>query len=290
MSCKEGEFHIKPSLASTIYSDLYGSNIPSLRSWKDTYIGFYTPIEPPEKKQHQTTPQRLRMITVTGKGHATSSGGSNNGDCITSFIDKGSVESYRYYLCRRTIFEMLSDRGYNVPDSELTRTVAEFRSNFGEKPDLESLRVCISLCSEPYKKVLVIFFGTDEIRKATIQHIYGQIMKKENLHRLILIVQSKMNSFARKELANCPLKVDIFHIDDLLVNITKHVLQPKHEILNAEEQKMLLLKYKLEDKQLPYMLETDAIARYYALEKGQVVKITYKDGIVGSLETYRCVV
>lgn len=41
--------------------------------------------------------------------------------------------------------------------------------------------------------------------------------------------------------------------------------------------------------QLPRMLETDAIARYYGLEKGQVVKITCSGGLVDSLVTYRCV-
>lgn len=42
--------------------------------------------------------------------------------------------------------------------------------------------------------------------------------------------------------------------------------------------------------QLPLMLETDAFARYYGLEKGQVVKITYRGGAVGALKTYRCIV
>lgn len=37
------------------------------------------------------------------------------------------------------------------------------------------------------------------------------------------------------------------------------------------------------------MLENDAIARYYGLEKGQVVKITYNGGITDSWVTYRCV-
>lgn len=41
--------------------------------------------------------------------------------------------------------------------------------------------------------------------------------------------------------------------------------------------------------QFPIMLENDAISRYYGLEKGQVVKITYKGGISDSLVTYRCV-
>lgn len=41
--------------------------------------------------------------------------------------------------------------------------------------------------------------------------------------------------------------------------------------------------------QFPIMQKDDAIARYYGLEKGQVVKITYKGGMTDSLVTYRCV-
>lgn len=37
--------------------------------------------------------------------------------------------------------------------------------------------------------------------------------------------------------------------------------------------------------QLPPMLEADAFARYYGLEKGQVVKITYCGGVAGALKT-----
>lgn len=41
--------------------------------------------------------------------------------------------------------------------------------------------------------------------------------------------------------------------------------------------------------QLPRMLQQDAIARYYGLEKGQVVKVIYNGEITGSHVTYRCV-
>ncbi|KAM6590597.1 hypothetical protein CsatA_013202 [Cannabis sativa] len=41
--------------------------------------------------------------------------------------------------------------------------------------------------------------------------------------------------------------------------------------------------------QLPRMLKEDAIAEYYGLHKGQVVKISYTGGISNSYVTYRCV-
>jgi len=41
--------------------------------------------------------------------------------------------------------------------------------------------------------------------------------------------------------------------------------------------------------QLPRMSVKDAIARYYGLEKGQVVKVMYSGEITQSHVTYRCV-
>ncbi|KAG8656708.1 DNA-directed RNA polymerase V subunit 5C [Manihot esculenta] len=209
--------------------------------------------------------------------------------CMAEFVDQGSAESLRYYLSRKTILEMLRDRGYDVADLEVTRSLAEFRVEFGDKPELKRLRISASLRSNQRRQILVVFMGSDEIRTAAIRGLLCQIPNKESLHGLILILQSKMNHFARKELDKLQCKVETFQITELLLNITKHVIQPTYEILTAELTQQLLNKYKTEDKQLPRMLETDAIARYYGLEKGQVVKITCSGGLVDSLVTYRCV-
>ena len=82
-------------------------------------------------------------------------GGGGRGDCITSHVDEGSAKRLRYYLSRRTVLEMLRDRGYVVPDSELSRSLAEFRSAFGDKPDLLSLRITVPHSSNPYNRVFI---------------------------------------------------------------------------------------------------------------------------------------
>ncbi|XP_038980618.1 DNA-directed RNA polymerase V subunit 5A-like isoform X2 [Phoenix dactylifera] len=150
--------------------------------------------------------------------------------CMNSFVDQGSVESHRYFLARRTVLEMLRDRGYSVPAEEINLTLDGFRSDYGESPNLKRLSLSYSLPSPPYNK-----------------------------------------------------------ITELLVNITKHVLKPRHDVLTEEEKQKLLKKYNVEDSQLPRMLETDAVARYYGLQKGQVVKVTYDGELTRSHVTYRCI-
>ncbi|KAG5124700.1 hypothetical protein JHK82_031437 [Glycine max] len=232
-------------------------------------------------------------------------------ECIAKMTkDNGSMESLRYFLSRRTLLEMLQDRGYDVVQhANLSPSLAEFRSRFGQNPNPQTLAFCVSHLSNPSNTVLttfcflnhlpfsanvilvqVVFAGTDDIRKGTVNEICTQIADKGRLKGLILVVQSKMTSFAKKDLESLPFKVEIIRIDDLLVNITKHVLQPKYEILTDDEKKALLTKHNLDEKQLPHMLKTDAIASYYGLEKGQVVKITHRGPVVDFHVSYRCVV
>ncbi|KAG6484486.1 hypothetical protein ZIOFF_053004 [Zingiber officinale] len=78
-------------------------------------------------------------------------------------------------------------------------------------------------------------------------------------------------------------------ITELLVNITKHVLMPKHELLTTDEKQDLLKKYNVGESQFPRMLESDPVSRYHGLKKGQIVKVTYEGELTGSHVTYRCV-
>ncbi|KAK1386761.1 hypothetical protein POM88_014939 [Heracleum sosnowskyi] len=78
-------------------------------------------------------------------------------------------------------------------------------------------------------------------------------------------------------------------ITDLVVNITKHKMLPKHETLSAEEQQSLLNKLDVQPDQIPRMLVTDPIVKYYRLEKGQILKVTYDGPSTGAIVTYRCV-
>uniref|UniRef100_A0A3Q7F7C1 RNA polymerase subunit H/Rpb5 C-terminal domain-containing protein n=1 Tax=Solanum lycopersicum TaxID=4081 RepID=A0A3Q7F7C1_SOLLC len=196
----------------------------------------------------------------------------NVSPCLTSFVDDGTVESHRYFLARKTMLEMLKDRGFAIPNSEIETTLQEFREKYGQRPD-----------------VLVIFCGPNSVKMNVIRNILSQIMNKESLSRLILIIENPMTNPAMKVVEDSPFKTEIFQITDLLVNITKHVLKPKHELLTNAEKEQLLKKYNLEEKQLPRMSQKDAIARYYGLEKGQVVKVTYNNEIIETHATYRCV-
>ncbi|XP_071686519.1 DNA-directed RNA polymerases IV and V subunit 5B-like [Rutidosis leptorrhynchoides] len=215
--------------------------------------------------------------------------GSTVNKCLSTFVDDGSIESHRYYLSRRTLLEMLKDRGYDISDSEINFTLKQFRELHGQDVDVDRLRISASHVSDSENKILAVFCGPGPVKVNVIRWITTQIMNKDSLSRLIIVVQSHITNQAMKSVELFSFKVEIFQITDLLVNITKHVLKPKHRVITDQEKEKLLKKFNLNEKQLPRMSEKDAIAQYYGLTKGQVVEVTYNGEITGLHVTYRCI-
>ncbi|KAK4281954.1 hypothetical protein QN277_013392 [Acacia crassicarpa] len=209
--------------------------------------------------------------------------------CLSSYVDEGSIESHRYYLSRKTVLEMLRDRGFSIPSSEIDLSLSEFRAIHGQSPDIERLRFSATHASDPSKRILVTFCWPGVVKVNVVRSLASQLFNTDTLSGMILIVQDQITSQALKALENFKFKVEVFQITDLLVNITKHVLKPKHEVLTNQQKQELLKKYNVEEKQLPRMLQKDAIAQYYGLERGQVVKITYTGDISQMHVSYRCV-
>ncbi len=81
---------------------------------------------------------------------------------------------------------------------------------------------------------------------------------------------------------------EVFEARELVFNITRHHLVPKHEVLGAEEEAQLLERMSLKSKaQLPHIMRGDAVARYLGVKPGQVCKITRPSPTAGTYVMYR---
>ena len=119
-------------------------------------------------------------------------------------------------------------------------------------------------------------------------------MKNKEIFRSIIISNKPLSAQAERLIKEIDLqsvyRVEFFMINDLLVNVSKHELVPKHLIASDEEKTKVLKKYMVKPAQLPKMLASDPMARYLGLKKGQMVRILRNSQTAGLHVVYRIVI
>ena len=87
-----------------------------------------------------------------------------------------------------------------------------------------------------------------------------------------------------------PFIIEPFSQEELLINVTKHELVPKHQILKESEKLDLLKKYRVKDSQLPKIQCEDPVSRYFGAKRGDIVRIVRPSETAGRYVTYRVAV
>eukprot|EP00775_Hariotina_reticulata_P001736 gene1736-2077_t len=183
---------------------------------------------------------------------------------------------------------MLADRGYLVSEEDSSMDINTFREKFGDVPQRGDLYLLCPLLEDPTDKMYVFFPDAAKVGVKDIKQIIDQ-MQSEQCKRAILVLQSVLTPFAKGVIAEISgrMIVECFTESELLVNITKHTLVPEHRILLPEEKDTLLKRYKVKENQLPRIQHSDPVARYYGLQRGQVVRIVRASETAGRYVTYR---
>lgn len=199
----------------------------------------------------------------------------------------------RMFRARRTVLEMLRDRGYMVDQSDVEQEEQDFYEKHGNSPQRDALTLLVQKRDDPTEQIFVFWPADPKVGVKPIKR-YMERMNEEDVKRAILVVQQNLTAFARQALSEIQsaegLTIEQFQEAELLVNITKHVLVPQHIVLTKEEKTILLQRYKMKESQLPRIQLSDPVARYYGLSRGQVVKIIRPSETAGKYVTYRMVV
>lgn len=187
-----------------------------------------------------------------------------------------------------TLCEMMRDRGI------LTVEEMEYMRGFGPN-EISALANRGVFTIEVNKKVCVLFYVANKFR---MQEFKPHLDRCAGFDVSILVVAEPLTTTNLKTIAehqqknNLEMNLQVFTISELLFNVTKHVLVPKHEVIRDKaEEDDLVKQFNIKSKhQLPIILKTDPIARYYGITPGQVVRITRISPSAGEYIMYRCCV
>ena len=161
-----------------------------------------------------------------------------------------------YDIC----MEMFLQRGYDVVEQDEERILAV-------KED--GAQICAFIPKIMSK------FNVDCIQQ------YISMLKKMDIYHCVIVYKDSATPIAKKVVEDSKeIIIELFNEDELQYNITKHYLVPKHELLFKKKSKECeQFKKKYSDK-FPIILKSDPVSRFYGYEKGDIIKITRKEGYV----------
>jgi len=193
-------------------------------------------------------------------------------------------ELSRLFKVWKTLNQMMKDRGYEINKEE-------YKDWFSDIKDKKAMRgVFTKIDKNDGKKIITYYqyFPDQKINSDSIKN-YLEVMKDSKVNSGIIIISGKLSQQAKQKVQdiNKELQIEIFTVNELVVNITEHELVPKHILLSKEDKDLLLKRYKIKENQLPKILVTDPVARYLGLKRGDVVKIIRESETAGRYITYR---
>ncbi|GMH86736.1 hypothetical protein TrVE_jg11921 [Triparma verrucosa] len=194
----------------------------------------------------------------------------------------------KLFRCYKVITNMLQKRKYAVLPEAVKMTPASFVSRFGVNPDRSSMTIMVEKLDGSGQKLMVFFPEEEKVGVKPIK-LYTDYMKQSDAKNAIMVLRQGITPFAKQAVAELSSECTIEHFREaeLLIDITEHQLVPEHQVLTAGEKKDLLKRYRLKEGQLPRIQQTDPVARYYGMKRGEVVKIIRPSETAGRYVTYR---
>ena len=165
---------------------------------------------------------------------------------------------------REICVEMLEQRGYELLEDDQERIIFV-------KPD--------------GNQVVAFFSDLPKFNVKNIQ-VYIAIMNELEIFHAVIVYKDGVTAFTKKAVdQSLEMRFELFAVENLQYNITKHRLQPKFERLEEKEAENFKKEFGI---RFGTMRNDDPIALFYDYNKGDVIRIT-RDNSGNKSITYRIV-
>ena len=215
------------------------------------------------------------------------------------------------YNSRKHLLEMLEDRGYNVDHlkgytTDEIKTMLDEQNNgkFGTLPDIGPLDIMLektnTISGNAEKEKIYVKYRLEGKFKGNtslnlqINEIYEKFISTKdtliilNMSRVLMKIGVKDKGDEDQHLfITKNFFVQLFGLENFLINVSHHQFVPKHRILSKQETIDLLDKYKITLKNLKIIKRDDPQAKYIGLRPKQVCEITSENITSGTTVHYR---
>ena len=201
--------------------------------------------------------------------------------------------------------EMTEDRFIEYISSNTNKEILE---KFDELNVTEDFRSTMSQIYESQEKNRIfIFFAPTSSQRANVGidtiKTFCKLVVLLNCNEGVMITEKPLTSRSRELLESSNVKSFtreniyniISYVDDMFINVVDHCLSPKVlKIYSGKELEDFLKKEKLNSKELPRMMVSDPIAKFYRARIGDIFMMQRKRGnkdiLVNEQIVYRVVV
>lgn len=140
-------------------------------------------------------------------------------------------------------------------------------------------------------KTVILYDLNDKFKWSDVdKFLHDKLGNMEDISLIIFIIAAPTSTANKK--IDIKTSFQLFNIQDLQMNISKHFLQPKMTLITDQNEIDQILKnYDLKFKnQLPQMLSSDPMAKYYNARPNNVMKIDRVSQTSGINTIYRLIV
>lgn len=114
------------------------------------------------------------------------------------------------------------------------------------------------------------------------------LMGNKDEHKIVIVKEINPKSYPM--IKKTYPRTELFLEHELMINLVDHVLIPKVELLSDEERDNFCQNHMCKKRNIPKILTTDPMAKYFNLKEGDIIRILRPSETSGYAPAYRLVI
>jgi DNA-directed RNA polymerase subunit H (RpoH/RPB5) len=201
-------------------------------------------------------------------------------------IEKSNYQKIN--IIKTNIIKMFYHRGY-IKEENLQKSIKKLVEQENDDYEYNLTLDVDTNYNTTIKDKQIIIKLFDKISSINKTSPIGEfITKYNNMYKFIVV--EDINSKSVKIISGYSTPCEIFKISELMLCIVEHTLVPNHKVLTKEEGEIVLNEYCARKRDMPLILTTDPVARFYNMKPDEICRITRPSILTVEAPFYRIVV